>query len=89
MKILDCSSIVTELISKVGGLDSKAGTFLSRVEGSYNLVEDLPRRAYSTVRMLPMVLRLLRKLPKSFGYEEPIFLIRIQPKTIQCLGHGL
>ncbi len=59
--------------SEVKGLDNKVETFLSRAEGSYNLVEEIHHRDYSTVRMLTLVLRLLRKLSNSFNMRNLFF----------------
>ncbi len=59
--------------SEVKGLDNKVETLLSRAEGSYNLVEVIHHRDYSTVRMLTLVLRLLRKLSNSSNMRNLFF----------------
>ena len=73
MIALDWRSILQEPNTELEGLENKVETFLSRAEGSYNLVEEIHHRDYSTVRMLTLVHRLLRKLSNSFDMRNLFF----------------
>lgn len=59
-----------ELNSEIEGLNRKVETFLSRVEGLYSLVEELHRRFNSTIKMLTLVLRLVRKFSNPFHMKH-------------------